>query len=279
MMFRKDYSADQKRARDWAVNTKEHLSQMSPSEIADEMENIFLGDYSDDMDVDQLLEYLDHLDKVAPIDEPFDAEESYQQFTHDHAALMDAAQTTGSAKSVRRFPKSVRRIILVAATIILLVGIASVAYASRTPFAQWVDETFSFGSRPAGEYTSLQEALDDYGVKENLLPRWLPKEYAVFEISVNKTPAFTVFFAQYKSVVNPECSLTITIREKPPGTPDAIHEKDNESVDTIESGADTYYITQNFDRTSIIWEIGRYECSLSGLIAEEDIPKIIDSIE
>lgn len=277
-MFRKDYSTDPQRAQDRAVNTEEHLSKMSPSEIVDEMENIFLSDNSDDMDVDQLLAYLDHLDEVAPVAEPFDAEESYRQFAQDHAALMEAASEKPE-KPVHRIPTVVRRIGLVAAALVVVVGVGSIAYASSTPFAQWVNETFSFNSRPAGEYTSLQEALDDYGVKDKLLPSWLPEEYVVSDISVNEMAAFTSFFAQYSSVLSSEHSLTIMIRENPLGTANTVHEKDSESVNPIEAGSNTFYVNRNFDKTSIIWEIGRYECNLSGAITEEDIFKIINSFE
>lgn len=277
-MFRKNYSTDQKRARDRAVNTKEHLSKMSPSEIVDEMENIFLGDNSDDMDVDQLLAYLDHLDQVAPIDEPFDAEESYQQFAQEHAALLEAAQTTAPVKSVRHAPRIIRRLIPVASIIILIVGIASITYASSTPFAQWVNETFSFNSRPTGEYTSLQEALDDYSIKEKLLPNWLPKEYVISTVSVNETTAFTTFLAYYDSVEVSDHSLTITIREGPAEMVKTMHEKDITSVDPITSDTSTYYIGYDNGQTSIIWELGRYQCNITGIIAEDDVSKIIDSI-
>lgn len=277
-MFHKDYSADPERAQDRAVNTKEHLSKMSPSEIVNEMENIFLGENFDEMDVNRLLEYLDYLDQVAPIDEPFDAEESYRQFTQDHAALMEAAQTTVPAKPARRFPRSVRRIIIVAATIILLVGIVSIAYAGSTPFAQWVDETFSFSSIPAGEYTSLQEALDDYGVNEALVPEWLPNEYAIATVSVNEATGFTTFLAHYNSVKDPDDHLTITIRERPSEPIKTMYEKDATSVTSIKSGTAIYYIGHDNGQTSIMWELGRYQCNISGIIDEEDISKIIDSI-
>jgi hypothetical protein len=252
---------------------------MSPSEIVDEMENIFLDNNSDDMDVDKLISYLDYLDQVAPIDEPFNTEESYQKFMEIHAVLMEDDAFSRKEPLRRPIRTVVRRAALVAAMLCLVIGACGVAYASSVPFAQWVNEVFSFADSSNLEYSSLQEALDDYGVKEKLLPKWLPQDYVVADVSVEKMESFTVFSARYESVTDASKSLTVSIRKLPSTEMHTIFEKDDATVDIRTSGSYTYYITHNEAYTSIIWDVTSYECCITGVIDEGDISNIISSIE
>lgn len=273
-MFGKNYSDDHRRALDKTVNTEEHLSQLSPSEIADEMENIFLDNDSDDMDVDQLIAYLDYLDKVAPVEDPRGAEDTAQRVLEQHAAHTEDT----ASKAPRRFLVR-RRIFSLVAVIMILVGvICAIAYANNPKEAKQTDETFTFGDAPTGTYTSLQEALDAYGVKEKLVPKWLPSDYLVAEIQATERKTDRTFFAQYVGVENSENNLTITIRENLTPNMQATYEKDDTGIDKFLIGSTTYYVSQDQGYTNIKWTVDTYECAISGVIAEEDISKIIDSI-
>ena len=271
-MFRKAYSSDRRRAQEKAVNTDEHLSGMSPSEIVEEMENIFLDNNSDDMDVDRLVAYLDHLDQVAPVEVHVD---SCQQFLEKHAATFGAH---ADAKSPRRAKTIMHRAMLAAAVLCVLIGACSIAYAGYTPFAQWEDETSSFSNSPEGEYVLLQDALDAYGVKEKLVPRWLPHGYMISEVQVFEAEMENTFFALYESTESPDDMLTITVRENLLSDAQTVYEKDDTAIDEIIVGSTTYYIGQNNKNITIVWTQGAYECCISGIIEEEDIFKIIDSI-
>lgn len=272
-MFRRKCSSDQQRAQERVVNTEEHLSKMSPAEIVNEMENIFLDNNSDDMDIDQLEVYLEYLDKVAPVEVTVD---SYEQFAEKHASLL--AEAHADWKPPRRKKTVIRRAWLVAAVLFVVVGACSIAYAGYTPFAQWVNETLSFSRSPDGSYTSLQEALDAYGIKERLLPKWLPQVYYISDVKVMESEASNYFFAQYLSIEDPNDVLTITVRENLLTDVQVMYEKDSTIVDELLVGSTTYYIGRNNELTTITWAVGVYECSVSGMIEEEDISKIINSI-
>lgn len=273
-MFRRKCSSDQQRAQERVVNTEEHLSKMSPAEIVNEMENIFLNNNSDDMDIDRLEAYLEYLDKVAPVEVTVD---SYEQFAEKHASLL--AESHADWKPPRRKKAVIRRAWLVAAILCVLIGAGSMAYAGYTPFAQWVNETLSFNRSPDGSYTSLQESLDAYGVKEKLVPKWLPTAYYIAEVEVFETEVTNTFFAQYASIDNPDDTMTITVRENLQSDRQVMYEKDSASADEILVGGISYYVSQDDVYTTITWALGPYECTISGVIAEEDVSKIIDSIE
>lgn len=277
-MFCNDYSSDQHRAQDRTVNIKKHLSNMSPSEIIDEIENIFLDNPSDDMDVDQLITYLEHLDQVAPIDEPFDVEESYKDFMENHSVLMETSNMQKATQLRCRPMKLMRRGILVAIALCIVLGACTFAYATSTPFAQWVNETFSFNRTTVGSFTSLQEALDVYNIKEKLVPQWLPPNYTLLDVQVNELEATNVFFAQYVSINDPDAILTITIRENRTSTMQTVYEKDPTLVSEVSIGTTTYYVSRDNEYVAITWAIDSYECSISGLIEEDDVFKIINSI-
>ena len=276
-MFRNDYSFDQQWAQDRAVNTKEHLSNMSPSEIVDEMENIFLDNPSDDMDVDQLITYLEHLDQVAPVDAPFNAEESYQDFIENHSVLMETS-TVQKVTQPRYYAKTLmRRAVLVAATLCAVLVVCTFAYATSTPFAQWVNETFSFGGNPSQGYRSLQEALDDYGIRDNLIPAWLPPEYVINDVYVSESDSYTIFGALYQSIDANGDMLLITIKQYDV-QPNTSFEKDGIDVKTVLNKNSTYYVSNNNGKTVILWRVDCYECCVSGNYDEEDIYQIINSI-
>ena len=243
-----------------------------------------------DLDMDMLDAVMAELDRRQGAPETMDPEAALEIFRREYAgedsAYLDCAHVereTGADAApvtpVRRLPRAVRRIILAAAITILLAGIASIAYASSTPFAQWVNETFSFNNRPDEFYTSLQEALDDYGIREKLVPKWLPSEYALLEVSANEMTGFMTFFAVYDNVSAQDDKLTITIRDCPVAEFSATYEKDDTPVEAIAGDSCTYYITHNYDRTSIIWTLGTFQCSISGNFSAENAYRIIDSIE
>ena len=275
-MFGKNYSDDHRRALDKTVNTEEHLSQLSPSEIVDEMENIFLDNDSDDMDVDQLIAYLDYLDKVAPVEDPRGAEDTAQRVLEQHAAHTEDT----ASKAPRRFLVR-RRIFSLVAVIMILVGvICAIAYANNPREVKRTGETLTFGNAPTGTYTSLQEALDAYGVKEKLAPKWLPSGYMVTDIQVLEDNMAENFFAEYSNMMeSSDDKLTITIRKNLTPDMQATYERSSDVESAENEDQPEYSVDQNNARTLITWTVDEYECTISGMIDEEDIPKIMNSIE
>lgn len=280
-MFQKQCRPDDSRAqKSGFANTTEHHHAQSPSEIIDEMETIFFSDFSNDVDPDLVDKYLEQLDKVSPIDFSTNVEQSRVAFNEKHAFIMNAQFHDDTVINHRKHRRGLKSLVIAAAIICTFVIFGTVAYATvpDSPFAQWIAEAFSFGAVHPDDYHSLQEALDDYGINDVVLPSWLPPDYALTSIAVDEMEAYTLLAAQYAGIDVPENTLVITVKEVTPQGA-MVYEKDELNVvEHIHDGI-TFYITSNRDMCSILWYTGDYECCISGVIKEEEVSAIIDSIE
>ena len=276
-MFRKCTPTPTRTQFRGVVNLNEHLSKMSPSEIIDEMESIFFCDASEEIDPELLDAYLDHLDTISPLRNEDNEIESFDEFWLRNSAIFNTISYT-PYKNKTQNSKGGKRIVhraLVAALICILLLAGSVTYACNSKIAQWIESTFSFNDVHQTEYASLQEALDDYHIKDKLVPTWLPAGYAVTDISVHTANAFTMFTAQYSNEA--DNYITITIK-KYLTNGGAVYEKGLE-LKTISVHGVQYYIMDNYDNTNIVWYKDDFECCISGNIASEDILPIINSID
>lgn len=280
-MFQKQCSPDSCGARKTgSVNTNEHHRTQSPSEIIDEMESLFFSDLSKEVDPDLVDSYLAQLDEIVPIEDVKDPEQSRTEFEKKHAVIMQNHFQDHPGKYAKKSHRGLKKLFIAAAIVCTLVMFATVAYANTpdSPFVQWLDEIFSFGAIRPDEYGSLQEALDDYGINNIALPTWIPPDYTLADISVSETDAYILFAAQYTGVSSPDSSLVITVKETTPQNA-MVYEKNESDAMMHTSGNMTYYITNNHAMCSILWYAGDYECCISGVIKEDEISAIIDSIE
>ena len=161
--------------------------------------------------------------------------------------------------------------------------------------AEWSREAFTFtandrtgGSGPdahqAGasadpgeaEYSSLQDALDSYGISTPLAPAWIPERFELDSVDVGETSSFTNIGATY---VSEENVLVITILlHKGSQNSFAIWQKDADEPLTYEVNGITHYIMTNMGRQTAVWLNGNYECGISGDITHEELLRMLDSI-
>ena len=70
-------------------------------------------------------------------------------------------------------------------------------------FAHWTRETFGFAyvtpTDHPKSYSSLQDALSDYGITEPLTPTWIPDGYTLQSVDISETPIKTKFLAVYRN--------------------------------------------------------------------------------
>ena len=258
------------------VNSDEHLSKMSPSEIVDEMESIFFGDLDSDVDPDVIDEYLDYLNIISPIPKGVtDSEiDSFENFCENNSAFIDSISKPLNKKAgIGR----ICRIALIASIVCILMftGTIVCAKSSNSSIAHWIQETFTFNQSDPKNYGSLQEALDAYSVNEKLVPTWLPDGFAIVDVGINEGKSFTTFSALYVDDNANEISIIIKQLSSSSG---AVYEKSADVQKLTVHGTD-FYVTANYDCTSIIWNTNQYECCISGDINKEDVYPIIDSIE
>lgn len=186
-----------------------------------------------------------------------------------------------------------KKFLLLAATLVLLLGAVS-SQASGDGlldmFAKWTAEIFHLdeSAKPAAsighndmvidelrEYDTPQEMLDDFGIKGQLLPTWLPEGvgqpecWATYDdggglrlfILYDTEAAFLGF--QYKQITK-ENAANI--------------EKDYRDMNYWDVGETRHYQTTDTTLEKIIWVNGEFECILQGSITGEEAREIVESI-
>lgn len=153
--------------------------------------------------------------------------------------------------------------------------------------AKWTQETFHFGyagdtietNAPSPEYmqpyASLQEALDDYKITANLVPRWIPDGYVEVEVQTEDTPLQRRIFATYRTAEN---EFRIRIVDYLGNAPTQLEQSDMPLEVYSHAGID-YYIFDNEDQLQAVWVNGSFECYISGGLTLSEIKEMINSIE
>ena len=160
--------------------------------------------------------------------------------------------------------------------------------------AEWSKETFTFtandrADRPApdahqagassgpegGEYASLQDALDSYGISTPLAPAWIPERFELDSVNVENTP-FTFFRESYKYY---DDILTISVLlHKESLQQYSQWQKDEGIPEPYNVGGVTHYLMTNMGREKAVWLNGNYECGITGDITREELLQMLDSI-
>ena len=212
-------------------------------------------------------------------------EENY--FPLEEENLICVAQTERLAKPSRYW---LRRMIAVAAVLVILVGIPLTASAFGwediwNAVAKWAKETFSFvatdtavDTEPvtddAQQYTSLQEILAETDQATDFVPTWIPDGYVLKDITVDENPVQKIYIAIYP---NGENVIMITVRSYLDSDPEKI-EVNQDLLEIYETSGVEYYIFSNNQQLRAAWIKDSYECIISGNLTIEEIKTMIDSI-
>lgn len=189
------------------------------------------------------------------------------------------------SKRVVRFSRIWRTALVAAATIACMLAFMVTAQATGVDvfgaMARWTKDVFSFGQIPSdsmvsenlgGEtkgseipaqgFSSLQDALDAYGVTEVSEPRWLPDGYVLDEVDVTylEDPFYMFFYANYLNGNN-YIGIDIVSYE---GEPTMQVQKTDSTIKTIEKDGITFYLIENDVGHTIAWCTEQYECYISG---------------
>ena len=189
------------------------------------------------------------------------------------------------SKRVVRFSRIWRTALVAAATIACMLAFMVTAQATGVDvfgaMARWTKDVFSFGQIPSdsmvsenlgGEtkgseipaqgFSSLQDALDAYGVTEVSEPRWLPDGYVLDEVDVTylEDPFYMFFYANYLNGNN-YIGIDIVSYE---GEPTMQVQKTDSTIKTVEKDGITFYLIENDVGHTIAWCTEQYECYISG---------------
>ena len=257
-------------------------------------------------DGDVISRYLDALERKAPMPPVPDVDASYSAFLQKMQAFTPERRTRNRWKRPGR--------VLLAAILAVIAVFGSLFTAQALgadvfgKLAQWTDEFFNFGSVQAAEdpllrysqagavdeiarsvdtlgedgydtatYTSLQDALDAYGISDvPLVPRWFPEGFELNTVLVYYDGAEQLLFcADYG---DPQRPISIMITLWGASNHSYTYFKDDESVSTYEAGGITHYLMSNNDTNRGAWINGPFECSISGYVSQKVIQNIIKSI-
>ena len=154
--------------------------------------------------------------------------------------------------------------------------------------ARWTTELFSFGKTEERsglvvdgkwpeidekqnlQFTSLQDALDFYGVTEIEVPQWIPPEFTQEAIAVEQNGVWLTFFAEYTN--NDE--IFIIRYNSYISEPPTYYEKSGNLLETVEAGGNTYRILQNVDNYAVVWLTPHFECCISMSTDSTDISSL-----
>ncbi len=188
------------------------------------------------------------------------------------------------------FPMWLRRASAVAAVVaifmVITTSVNAFGYDLWGKVATWSQEFFHFEDETLGtedndlgkqdnlEYSSLQDALNQLNITQQLAPTYLPKGYILTDLQVSRSPRENSIYAHYK---NGDADIRISIRQMIGGNPEEL-EKSESVVLAYDANGITYYIFNNYDRIKATWVVGEFECYIVGNVTVEEMKEMIDSI-
>lgn len=282
------------------VLIQRHLENLSAGEILEELDARMeeMTDQSCDPELIRL--YLDVLEEKEPLGLELDPEASLQRFLEERAGEENTPPEEPAAQAAVSRPAGLRRFrhfprtLIAAAVVAVLFGLGSMAGSSRLwesvvhltqgtlqivpPGASQSGQTSAQPPLEELEFTSLQEALDAYGITEPLAPKWLPEGFESRDVIISVDPDFIRIIAVYQCREK-EIRVTVRCYNSQEGLEGFLLEKQEWLQETeYISNHVVHSIFQNVDTYSASWSRGLNVATISGDVTEEELEKIIDSI-
>lgn len=293
----------------WNIS-REQLDKMSPSELAEAMEQALDDMTEETYDPEVIQAYLDALERKTPVPPHPGAEESYHALKQKIKSFNEdpfAEQQARKKRTVRL--RSMLRVGLVAALLTAcLFGAMVAAQAAGVDVfgavARWTEEVFSFGNIPAqsgpgtttttlsSEQPDLQEPLSEKAAE---IPEEAEEMQAILE-----EDGQVMYFPQipdnfelsysdlYIDPLTGEADLAIEYREgdiyisyrvvQCSGAPITLYEKDNTPIEQYEVNGIVHYVFGNNGDTTVAWSTDSLEYSIGTNANFFDIKALIQSM-
>lgn len=197
-----------------------------------------------------------------------------------------------SAPTRRRHHLKRKTLVLAAVISAILASLLTVQAAGVDVFgaiARWTTELFSFGKTEESrglvvdgkwpeidlernqQFTSLQEALDYYGVTEVVAPQWIPDEFDQESVSVEQNGIWLAFFAEYADENGKMLVISYSSYVSEPPT---YYEKSGSLLEIFEISGNTYYAFKNLNNYIIAWVTPHFECCISAPLNSTDMDSL-----
>ena len=249
---------------------------------------------SDDTDVDLIRNITTVLESRDHTGTEIDIKESFQSFVEEHSGdtpfydeLLKQLEYTKKHKPVR-FSR-LARVGVVAAIIISLIivttGIASAAGIDIWgAITNWTEKTFGVTIGNPSHTNDLhvsddacqdvRKTLSQNGVNKCVVPYYLPEGYDLCDSSEEDTYIGTIVTAVYRNGSD-EIILLYTIN---PLDSSILYPKDQVDPFVYEHSGVSHYVFENEGEWVAIWLQDNTRCQISGVLSEEELLMIIDSI-
>lgn len=251
----------------------EKLDQMLQSELEKQMPDVDA--------VRRMVRILEERDAAAPA----------MATAEEQAALQRYNQRM---KNLRRKPSTVRRVLAVAASAVLVFGLLFAAVPMQAEaetfwemLQRWSSSVLTYfsgaGQKVDVEYVfqtdnpGLQQVYDavvELGVTEPLVPMWLPEGYELIELTSQKTPVQHNIWAWF-TLGEKELVLKINFYTEKPARQ---FFRDDSHYESYEKNGTTYNITYNAGWWAVVWTKDNIECFLTLDCQEETLRRILGSI-
>ena len=283
----------------------EHLKEKTIEQLTDEYTALLQRAASGDIDLELMQAYLDAMDEKDPI--PFALEETatYERFAEKHAAMLEELDrpvqsmelhTLEQQRPVEKHSRGVlRRVVPVAAAAALMLGTIISAQAMGFDvfgkIARWTEETFHFSSArqtsaavtryPLAEgeqmaFETLEDAVDAFGITAPIIPKRIPERFSLREVTALYNADGVEIYAEYEDDGGIELFAidyrTVTAEDE------TIIEKDAASVGLYEKNGIGHYLITDNECENAIWQNGELECYIMGMVSQQEMREIIDSI-
>lgn len=275
------------------------LEDMSVDELTDALNDVLENMSEENFDPTLLDAYLDALDHKDPMLEILDAETSYASFQKRLLKILPGYTdniVTHSHKKSRRVWRA--GLVAVLTVICMLGGMIAAQAAGVDVFgtmAHWTDEIFSLGPIRSdgavdvpndtalehtvggdGEFASLQEALDAYGITEVSEPTWVPEGYTFRSVAADYWAEGDVMSltAEY---FNGTDSVVVEF-ESYHDQPNLQVEKTDAPVETLVVNDITVYLLENTNNNAATWVTEHYECFIGGRIEKDELRQMVLSV-
>lgn len=184
------------------------------------------------------------------------------------------------------------RVVAIAATLALLLGMIMTVGASKFDFfqiiAKWTKETFYTGKAISGNqmeaepditsdfpYAELQSILFEQNVMERIVPTWVPEGFEQQEFTSYELPQCKDYHAYHH---RGEEELNFEVKEWFVEVPLQV-ERSSSLLEVYTLEGIDYYIFENNEELQVVWVSNEFECVISGDISLLEAKQMIDSIK
>ncbi len=266
------------------ANLREHLKHRTADDLRTELDDLFAEEARTDVKVnpevvDEYLKAIGCAEAEGSIGGDFST--SWAAFTQNHPALSEKP----NPKKRRRIPA--RCLIEAAALLcILLVGSAAAFPAQWNAVISWGKEVLNIGPPPSGimenpelvEFTSLASAAEALGIDTNTLPTWIPQDFSISEVTVQKTTAYERVAAVYTNNKGSIVTIRVTHYYSADDMPIFSLEINDNGEKTYRKKGTTFYLSENLGALQAKWIQENYIYSIVSDLSNNELKQIIDSI-